>query len=373
MKLKKPSIWPQLGELLLLLVDPLVSITFALALGAVFIAALGGNVSAAYHALADGALGSSKSIAQTLISATPLLFTALAFSIAYRAGVFNLGGEGQFYAGAILGAWAGSAITGFPAPVHIFLVILAGAVGGALLGLIPAVLKAKRGVNEVIVCIMLNYIAINVTNYLVSTNGPLRGGSTLPATPYLQETAKLPTLLSGTRLTCGILIAAVFAVLVYIYMWKTRAGYKSRAVGLNAQAAQYGGIPTMRYAILTMLIAGALAGIGGAVEIIAVHGRFYANFSSGYGFEGLAVGMLGGNHPFGILLSSILFGALKSGATAMQIQANTNAELVKVLQALVIFFIACKWSIVNIIRNIHLKQTLRQQSQTEKRAGGNSV
>ena len=191
MKLKKPSIWPHLRELLLLLVDPLVSMIFALALGAVFIAALGGNVSAAYHALADGALGSSKSIAQTLISATPLLFTALAFSIAYRAGVFNLGGEGQFYAGAILGAWAGSAITGFPAPVHIFLVILAGAVGGALLGLIPAVLKAKRGVNEVIVCIMLNYIAINVTNYLVSTNGPLRGGSTLPATPYLQETAKL--------------------------------------------------------------------------------------------------------------------------------------------------------------------------------------
>lgn len=356
-----------LKRFLLLMVDPVVSIVFALLVGAIFIAALGSDVGLAYSALWDGAFGSAKSLAQTLISTTPLMFTAFAFSIAYRAGVFNLGGEGQLYAGAIMGAWAAYGITGLPPVLHISAVILAGALGGAIFGFIPALLKAKRGVNEVITCIMLNYIAINLTNYLVSTNGPLRGGSTLPATPAIQPSAKLPNILSGTRLTCGILIAVVFAVLLYIYMWKTRAGYKARAVGLNSAAAEYGGIPSIKYAVLTMVIAGALAGIGGSIEIIAVHNRFYGNFSSGYGFEGIAVGMLGGNHPFGIILSAILFGALKSGATAMQIQANTNAELVKVLQALVIFFIACKWSIVAIVKNARRKRLLAKESSQEEK------
>lgn len=324
--------------------------------GAVIIGVLGVDVKLAYTALLTGAFGNKAAIANTLLYSTPLMFMAFAFSIAYRSGVFNLGAEGQMYIGAILGAWAGFAIEGVPHILHVLIIILCGAIGGGIWGSLPAILKAKRGVHEVISCIMLNYIAINITNYLVNSGGPLRKDSTLPATPMVQETAKLSKLIPNTRLTSGIVIAAICAVLLFIFLWKTRIGYKARAVGLNPDAAECGGIPTMRYAIMTMIIAGALAGIGGAVEIIGVHNRFYAEFSSGYGFEGIAVSMLGGNHPLGILLSAVLFGALKNGATAMQIQAGANAELVKVLQALVVFFIACQWSVTNIVAHLRAKR-----------------
>ena len=360
----------RLKKYVLLLVDPVISLVLALVIGAVLISALGTDVGLAYKALFTGALGNSKAIAQTLVLATPLIFTALAFAVAYRAGSFNLGGEGQVYAGAIMGAWMGFEIPPvLPPVIHVPIVILAGALGGAIFGFIPAWLKATRSVNEVITCIMMNYIGINITNYLVSTTGPLLRDSTLPATPMVQPAARLPFIWGNTRLTIGIFIAIAFAIVIYIFLWKTRAGYKARAVGFNRQAAEYGGIKTMRYAMITMSIAGALAGIGGAIEIIAVHGRFYANFSSGYGFEGIAVSMLGGNHPFGIILSGLLYGALKSGATAMQIQAGANADLVKVLQALVVFFIACKWSIVKIVQGRRQKKRLLMEERKAAEGG----
>jgi len=336
--------------------DPIMAIIFSLVLGAIIIGSLGYDVSKAYRALASGAFGNIRSIGQTLLAATPLMFTAMAFSMAYRCGMFNLGGEGQFYAGAIMGAWIGFAIKGLPAPLHILAVILSGALGGMIVAFVPGFLKAKRGVNEVIICIMMNYITINTTNYLVGSNGPLRLGSTMPASPLVQETAKLPVIIKGTNFTGGFLIACLVAVIYYFFLWKTRQGYKIRAVGGNPDAAECGGIRSTKYSIIALMLAGALAGIGGSIEIIGIHNRFYANFSSGYGFEGVAVSMLGGNHPFGIILSSLLFGALKSGAMAMQIQAGTNAELVKILQALVIFFIAGKWSILHLITKVRKKR-----------------
>ncbi len=350
----------QAGSILL---DPIVAIVFALVAGAIIIGALGNNVLQAYTALWQGAFGSVRSFSQTLLAATPLMFTAMAFAMANRCGMFNLGGEGQFYIGAIMGAWVGFALKGLPAFIHIPLVILAGALGGLLVGMIPAILKAKRGVNEVIVCIMMNYIGINITNYLVNTNGPLRQGSTLPATPMVQPAAKMAEMIPGTRLTGGFIVAGLCAILFYVFVWKTRAGYKIRAVGYNPLAAECGGVKTLRYAVLAMMLAGAFAGIGGAVEISGVHGRFYGNFSPGYGFEGVAVSMLGGNHPFGILLSALLFGALKTGAMAMQIQAGTNAELVKVLQALVIFFIAGKWSVMAFLQHRMKNRTTKGKMQ----------
>lgn len=355
------------------ILTPVISILFALVAGAVLVAAIGNNLGAAYKALFSGAFGSTNSLAETVLAATPLMFTSLAFSVAYRSGMFNIGAEGQFYAGAILGAWAGYAITGLPPFVHIAIVIVAGAAGGALFGFISAYLKAKRGVHEVITCIMLNYIAINVTNYLVSTNGPLRGGSSLPATPAIQPSAMLPDLIPGTRLTGGFFIAISCAVLIFIFLWKMKAGYKIRAVGLNPIAAEYGGIKSLKYAMISMAIAGALAGIGGAVEIIGVHNRFYANFSSGYGFDGISVGMLAGNHPLGVLLSSLLFGALKTGATAMQIQAGTNAELVRVLQALIIFFIACHWSLKKIIEDLRNKREVQRAKHSKPAKDGDKA
>ena len=162
--------------------------------------------------------------------------------------------------------------------------------------------------------------------------------------------------------TGGFIIACVIAVIYYFFLWKTRVGYKIRAVGGNPDAAECGGINSIKYSIIALMIAGAMAGIGGAIEIIGIHNRFYANFSSGYGFEGVAVSMLGGNHPFGIILSSLLFGALKSGSMAMQIQAGTNAELVKILQALVIFFIAGKWSILHLITRARKRRQMKKST-----------
>lgn len=345
-----------LHKVLEVLLDPLVAIIFALTAGAIIIVSLSNNVGEAYAALFKGAFGNIRAISQTLLAATPLMFTAMAFAIAYRCGLFNLGGEGQFYIGAIMGAWSGFAISGVPPFIHVLIVVLAGALGGMLVGSVSALLKVKRGVNEVITCIMMNYISINATNFLVNADGPLRMGSALPATPMVAASAKLPEMIPGTRLTGGFLIALICVVLLYVFLWKTRSGYKIRAVGFNPLAAECGGIRTMRYTVFAMMLSGALAGIGGATEIIGVHSRFYANFSPGYGFEGVAVSMLGGNHPFGIVLSALLFGALKTGAMAMQIQAGTNAELVKILQALVIFFIAGKWSVLRIIERSRRKK-----------------
>lgn len=345
MQRKNSNVVNSLKRAGIILLEPLVSIVFALLVGAVIIAALGNDVGKAYQALLTGAFGNIRAISQTLLAATPLMFTAMAFAMAFRSGLFNLGAEGQFYIGAILGAWMGFAIPGLPPILHVMVVVLAGAVGGMIVAFVPAFLKAKLGVHEVIICIMMNYLAKNITNYLVNSDGPLRLDSVMPATPMVQESAKLPVLIEGTRLTGGFIIAIIIAVMFFIFLWKTRTGYKIRAVGFNPFAAECGGIKSVKYTMMAMLLAGAFAGIGGSVEIIGVHSRFYANFSPGYGFEGVAVGMLGRNHPFGILLSALLFGALKTGAMAMQIQAGTNAELVKVLQALVIFFIAARWGI----------------------------
>ncbi len=343
------------------LLDPIVAIIFALIVGGVIMSALEYNPIEAYSALFRGALGSMKAIGQTLTAATPLLFTAMAFSIAFRCGVFNLGGEGQLYMGAMMGAWVGFAVTGLPTVLHIILILLAGAAGGMLVSLVPALLKTKRNVHEVIVYIMMNYIAINVTTYLVGTDGPLRLGSTLPASPKIVATSRLQEIIPGSDINIGIVIAVLIAAAFYIFLWKTRTGYKIRAVGYNPFAAQCGGINKVKYSIMAMLIAGGLAGIGGSMEIISVYGRFYSHFSSGYGFEGIAVGMLGQNHPAGIVLSALLFGALKTGATAMQIEVGTNAELVKIIEALVIFFIAGRWSVMLIMQRMRKKRELKKQ------------
>lgn len=346
----------KLGQIFDVLLDPILALIFALVIGAVIIIGLGGDVIIAYTALWNGAFGNIKSISQSLILATPLLFTGLSFAFAFKCGLFNIGSEGQLYVGAIAGAWAGYAITGIPSIFHILLVLLVGGFAGAIWGFIPGYLKVKLSVNEVINTIMLTYIAMHLTDWLVSSEGPLRLGSSLPATPFIAQSAKLPIIIPGMRLNIGFFIAVVVAFLVWIILWKTRLGYKIRAVGMNRTAAQFGGINSNRSITYSMMIAGALAGIGGAMEIISVHGRFYSGFSPGYGFEGIAVAMLGSNHPAGIVLAAILFGALKNGAMSMQIIAGTNSELVKVLEALIIFFVAGKWSIMTYIKKINQKK-----------------
>ncbi len=332
------------------LLDPITAIVMALLLGSIIIALLGDKVTLAISSLFVGSLGSFRSIGSSLLAATPLLFTGLSFSVAYRSGLFNIGAEGQLLVGAIAGAIVGTLFPGLPTAIYIPLVLISGAVAGALWAFVPAYLKVKLGVHEVVNVIMLNKIALHLTNWLVSVNGPLRLGSVQPATPFVQDAVRFEPLVKGSPMNMGYMLGIGIAALVFILMWETKLGYRMRAVGFNPNAARFVGINTSKSVITAFMISGALAGIGGAMEICSVYGRFYAGFSPGYGFEGIAVSLLGNNHPAGIILSSILFGALKTGAMKMQIIAGTNVNLVKVLQALIIFFVAGKWSVLDTIK-----------------------
>jgi simple sugar transport system permease protein len=345
-----------------LLINPLSAIIFALIAGSLIIAALGDNVGLAMSSLYRGSVGSFSSIGQSMLAGTPLLFTGLAFSVAYRSGLFNIGAEGQFYAGAVTGGVVGTLFAGLPAIIYIPLVLISGALAGAAWAFLPALLKVKLGVHEVINVIMLNNIAYNLTNWLVSGNGPFRMGSTLPATPFVHDQVRLQPFFNGSPMNPGFFIGVLVAILVYLLMWKTKSGYRMRAVGYNVNAAEFAGINTSKAVISAFMISGALAGLGGAMEIISVYGRFYAGFSPGYGFEGIPVSLLGGNHPAGILVSSLLFGCLKNGAMTMQIIAGTNVNLVKVLQALIIFFVAGKISILEILKRKKIRTQRKKKA-----------
>jgi simple sugar transport system permease protein len=327
------------------LLSPIISIFIALFIGGLIIVLLGGNVSLAMSALFNGAFGSFRNFGQTLLSSTPLLFTGLSFAVAYRAGLFNIGAEGQFYMGAISGAVVGLLFPNLPPFFKITLVLASGALFGALWAFIPGILKVKFELHEVIVVIMLNKIAIGLTNFLVSGKGPFRLDSTLPATPFVSDNARLQPLFEKSPMNIGFFIGILISAIMFIILWKTVIGYRMRAVGFNKSVAQFSSINTGNATVIAFMISGAIAGIGGAMEISSVYGRFYAQFSPGYGFEGIPVSLLAGNHPIGIIFTSILFGALKTGALRMQIIAGTNADLVKVIQGLVIFLIASHLSI----------------------------
>ncbi len=360
-------------EFLGLLLDPAAAIIFALIAGSIIIAVLGGNVGLSMTSLFRGSMGSFRSIGQSLLAGTPILFTGLAFSVAYRSGLFNIGAEGQFYAGAVTGGVVGTLFAGLPAIFYIPLVLVSGGLAGAAWAFLPAILKVKLGVHEVINVIMLNNIAYNLTNWLVSGKGPFRMGSTLPATPFVHEQVMLEPLFRRSPMNLGYFIGIGIAVLVYLLMWKTKSGYRMRAVGYNRDAAKFVGINADRSVISAFMISGALAGIGGAMEIISVYGRFYAGFSPGYGFEGIPVSLLGGNHPAGIIVSSLLFGGLKNGAMTMQIIAGTNVNLVKVLQALIIFFVAGRISVYEIIRRLKQRPDRRKQAAAEAGTKGGKL
>ncbi|MFA5513984.1 MAG: ABC transporter permease [Sphaerochaetaceae bacterium] len=352
--------------------DPIIAIIMALLVGSIIIAITGDDVLLAITSLVLGAFGNMRSLGQSFLAATPILFTGLAFAVAYRSGIFNIGAEGQFLVGAIAGAYVGTLFIGLPSYLYITMVLLAGAIFGALWAFLPAILKIKLGVHEVINVIMLNKIALYFTNWLVSSSGPFRMGSTLPATPFVCPSVRFQPIFPNSPMNVGYFIGMVIAYVIYLIMWKTKGGFQMRAVGHNLYAAKFSGIYAERSMVKAFMLSGALAGIGGAMEICSVFGRFYAGFSPGYGFEGIAVSLLGNNHPAGIIISSILFGALKTGAMRMQILAGTNVNLVKVLQALIIFFVASRWSLVKVISNYkEKKRRLKTSDSSLSKEGGN--
>lgn len=319
-------------------------VLIAFLLGAVLILITGANPLQAYGALLYAAFGTTNGFAETMVKATPLILAGLGVMVAYRAQFWNIGAEGQIYLGSIMATIAGISFRGLPLLLHLPLMLLAGMLGGALWGFIPGVLKARYRVNEVITTLLLNYIAIGLTSYLV--HNPLRDQSSgIPISPQLAESAWLPILIPRTRFHLGIVLAVVAAFLVHWLLTRTVLGYQIRAIGDGLRAARTGGIHVQRTIVLTMLISGALAGLAGAVEIAGVQHRLVEGFSPGYGYLAIAVALLGGLNPFGVVLAGILFAALLNGADAMQRTADVPVTVVFVIEGLVILFVAARFQI----------------------------
>ncbi len=329
-------------------VIPLLSIVTSLIIGAIIIHLSGLNVFRAYKGLWQGAFGKPRAIAETFVITTPYILTGLAVAFGFKCGLFNIGVEGQLYAGAVSAAFIGYALRGLPHFVHLPIAIIAGAAGGAVWGAIPGYLKAKTGGHEVINTIMMNHIMIKLTDYLVK-NPMLDTGASFPRTPYIQETALLPKLFPGFRLHWGFIIAIAAVFLIYFILYKTTTGFEIRTVGLNQNAARYAGMNITKNFILAMSVSGGLAGLAGANEVLGLNYNLPAAFISGYGFDAIAIALLAKSNPFGIIPSAILWAALRNGAGLMQIRAGISIDLINIIQAFVIMFIAAP----NIVRWIY--------------------
>jgi simple sugar transport system permease protein len=331
----------------------LIAILMAFVVGAGVLLATGYNPIDAYAAMLQGAFGNVFRVGQTLTQATPIIFTALAFLFSFKSGLFNIGAEGQFLAGAFASTLVGISFQNLPAPLHVLLALATGAVAGGLWGLIPAVLKARFGAHEVITTMMLSYVALYLTSYMV--NYPFKAPGWVSQTVMIAESAKLPRLLQGAQLSASIIIALALVALTWFILQKTILGYEIRATGLNPSAAENAGIDVKRGMILALVLSGAIAGLGGSGEIMGVHRRFIDGFSPGYGWDGLAVALVGGLNPVGTLLAAILFGALRSGGMIMTRATGVPLDIVFLLQALVILFVAAPALIRAILKKGGLK------------------
>jgi ABC-type uncharacterized transport system permease subunit len=338
---------------------PIVSILCSFLVGAILIVCIGGNPIEAFYYLFKGAFGTSSNIGETVIKAVPLIFTGLAATFAYRCGVFNLGAQGQFVMGAVVSIWIATTLTGIPAVLHIIISITCGALAGGLWAVIPGVLKITRGLNEMIVSIMLNYIAILFMGYLYSA--PLREGS-VPQTAAV--TAKLGRVFSESRIHVGIIIALLIAVIVYYFLFYTSWGFKLRSVGLNATAAEYNGFPVKKLMLLSFIISGAIAGIGGSVELHGTQYRLMAGFGDGYGFDGVSIALIGQLNPIGTVLVAYLFAVLRKGATTMQVGTGMPTSVIDIIQALVIVFAVAGSALTNLPK---IRQYLTNRSQKSKK------
>lgn len=339
------------------LVIPLLAILTALIIGVFIIMVTGSSFSdamKAYAALVQGSVGSLRAISETLTAATPLIFAGLSVALAFRAGLFNIGGEGQALIGGMFAVWVGFSITGLPLYVHLPLAILAGVIGGAIWGFIPGVLKAKTGAHEVITTIMLNYIALRLVDYFLKTDIFQREGRNDPISENVAATANYPAFLSSIdpalRVHAGLFVALGAAVLISWLLFRTTIGFEFRAVGANPNAARYAGISVTKVYILVMMIAGALAGSAGAGQVLGVLDRATPGFSEGLGFDGIAVALLGRSNPYGVVAAALLFGGLRAGGQQMQVSANVGIDLISVIQALIIMFVAAPALISAIYR-----------------------
>jgi simple sugar transport system permease protein len=351
---------------------PLLALLTALLVGGLVMLLSGDNPFAAYWGLLLGSVGDRRAISQTIRKATPFILTGLSVAFAFKAGLFNIGAAGQFLMGTIFSVAVGVSFPGLPWIIHMPLAVLAGILGGALWGGLAGWLKVWKGAHEVITTIMLNYVAslfVSWTVYAGGTSGqrpgplsdPEAAARAISETRDVFESARIPQILPQVldRVHWGIGLALVMALLVWWVLWKTTLGFEIRTVGRNPHAANYAGIRVDRTVVLSMAVAGGLAGLAGAVETLGLNYKFAPEFTGGVGFEGITIALLGQTHPLGVVFSSFLMGGLYAGGAKMQFNSGVAKEIIQVVQALVLAFIAAP----EIVRSLY---RLRQPTPEEE-------
>ena len=316
----------------------LMPIVFALLAGAVLILLSGNNPLAAYGSLFSGAFIGRGAFANTLFNATPLIVTGLAITVAFKANLFNMGVEGQMYVGAFAAALVGFSFSGLPPVLHVLLCMLAAAIAGGLFALIPGILKGLLDVNEMVVTIMLNYVAVLFIDHL--TNTTFYSGEGFSATHKIAESAALPRLFPYSQLNGAFFIALLLVAAVWFIFRRTVLGYKIKAMGHNIRFAEACGMQTRSSVVKIMVLSGILAGIAGSGEVLGVHGRFIAGFSPGYGWDGMTIALLGQLNPLGVLIAALFFGVLKNGGSTMELMIGVPRSIISIIQGLMIFFLA---------------------------------
>lgn len=325
---------------------PVYAILLASLVGSLFILGAGGNPLVAYTALLEGALGSPDRIAATVARATPFMICALAVALGFKAGLFNIGAEGQLLLGALTAAWVGtwSWLAATPALVAAPLVLVSGVVGGLVWGGIAGVLKARTGAHEVITTIMLNAIAAGLVSFLITSRDPallIDANASTPHTQKVADSVRLPILVGGSSLHLGIVLALTLCLAVWFVLQRTTPGFEIRTVGVNPNAARYAGMRVNRTIVLVMMASGALAGVAGAAEVIGgSSGYLTPGAFTNIGFDSIAIALLARGNPLAVVPAALLWGALLSGAPLMQVQADLSVNLVRIVQALIILFIA---------------------------------
>jgi general nucleoside transport system permease protein len=313
---------------------PLIGIFVGLLIGAFLILLAGADPIAAYAVMFKGAFGGQRQIEETLLKAAPLLIVALGLTVAFRARVWNIGGEGQFFIGALFGSVFALGFPGWPRPLLIAAMLVAAAVGGMLWALLAGVLKTKRGISEIISTLMLNYIAALFVLYMA--RGPLQDPKGyLPETAQFAAAARMPALF-GTRIHIGVLLAVLLVPLVYVLIWMTPLGFRLRAVGSRASVARSAGIRVERTILFALAFSGALAGIAGIIEVSYLHTRLKGTISGGYGFSAILVALLGRMHPVGVAVAALFFAALTIGAQSMHVVYALPDSLANVIQAVIV-------------------------------------
>jgi ABC-type uncharacterized transport system permease subunit len=328
------------GKLLFSGGRPLLAILLALLVSAGLILLYGANPLKAYAALLNGSVGSLTALANTGVRASPLILGGLGVAFALQAGLLNVGTEGQIYAGAIGATAIGIMPLPVPGWLHVTLAVLAAFVAGGIWGLVPGYLKAFRGISEVVISLMMNYIGIYVASYLVHEPQPLaEKGAFYPESPMVLPGAQLPIIIPGTSLHIGIILCIVLCIVVYLILRYTSFGFKIRLMGANPEAARYSGVKISRQIILILVIGSAIGGLAGAGEVLGLKLRLFDFFAGGVGYQAVACALLANGNPIGVILAGLFFGALKAGASKMQIAVGIATPMATVIQALCVMFV----------------------------------